>query len=645
MDALTLLQPKGLALLGLLAPLVLLYVLRMRRKRLVVPSTWLFARARRDLMARSPFQRLVPQVPLVLEALAIGALAVAFARPVSRSAAALGDHIAVVVDVSASMSADEKAGSKTSRLDAAKRAARDLVGSLPRGAEVMIVAAGREANVASPLDRDRERTLSAIDALSVEEVEGDLAPSVGLASERLSRYARARIVVFTDGALAHPTTLEGGAIPVEVSVVGEPVDNVGITRVDVRAGLDPATKTDEVRAFVVLSSSARAPRDVFVTMREDNASDVLASRRVLVEPGKKLPVELTFVPSQGDRGRGLVFDVSPHDAMPLDDVAYGRVPTTDRLPVALASTSSPPPVWLERALASDPRVELSRGGVADLAGASLDPGALVVIDGACPREVDGGDLLVVHPPKGDCRGVGVGDAVDAPAITSQSPTDPRLRFVTFDGVSIAEANRLAVDDASRVLVRSRETPLVVDASTPGRTVTIVGFDVGESDWPLKASFVLFVRDVLEEARSHRANSVVGAARTGSPLVIPVPATSRIAEVTTPRGRPEPVAPKGGLVVIPSVTRAGLYRVTLDAPAKRTLVVPVSLASEAESDLSRTIAPRSAGGVTVRAAGEAPKTFGDHAWLLALLALALVAADVAWLTRRPRASTLARPRSP
>ena len=27
----------------------------------------------------------------------------------------------------------------------------------------------------------------------------------------------------------------------------------------------------------------------------------------------------------------------------------------------------------------------------------------------------------------------------------------------------------------------------------------VGFDVGESDWPLKASFVLFVRDILESA--------------------------------------------------------------------------------------------------------------------------------------------------
>ncbi|MEQ9320106.1 MAG: BatA domain-containing protein, partial [Polyangiaceae bacterium] len=44
--------PKLLWTLGLLVPLVVLYILKVKRKRLTVPSTWLWAQAQRDLMAR-----------------------------------------------------------------------------------------------------------------------------------------------------------------------------------------------------------------------------------------------------------------------------------------------------------------------------------------------------------------------------------------------------------------------------------------------------------------------------------------------------------------------------------------------------------------------------------------------------------------
>ena len=43
MGGLSLLAPKGLWLLGLLAPLVVLYILKIRRQRRRVASTWLWA--------------------------------------------------------------------------------------------------------------------------------------------------------------------------------------------------------------------------------------------------------------------------------------------------------------------------------------------------------------------------------------------------------------------------------------------------------------------------------------------------------------------------------------------------------------------------------------------------------------------------
>src|SRR5439155_21862389 len=140
-----------------------------------------------------------------------------------------------------------------------------------------------------------------------------------------------------------------------------------------------------VQGFLVVANYGRAPRSLYVTMREDNVDAVLASRREVVAPGERKAVELGFHPAPGDYKKGLVFEISPRDAMPADDVAYGRVPAGDKLPVVLAGASP----WIERAIAADPMVELHAGTVADLAAADVDVDALVVVDGACPPSPPG----------------------------------------------------------------------------------------------------------------------------------------------------------------------------------------------------------------------------------------------------------------
>src|ERR1700722_12415050 len=151
MGTLHLLDPKGLLLAAGLAPLVLLYILKIRRQRQRVPSTWLWATAQRDLLAKHPFRKLIPEVPLLLEILALLALAFALARPTVGGGPIDGDHLALVVDASASMSTrvGGASGAET-RMDRAKRAAHDVVAHLGPGADAMLIEAGREARVLSP---------------------------------------------------------------------------------------------------------------------------------------------------------------------------------------------------------------------------------------------------------------------------------------------------------------------------------------------------------------------------------------------------------------------------------------------------------------------------------------------------------------
>jgi hypothetical protein len=223
-----------------------------------------------------------------------------------------------------------------------------------------------------------------------------------------------------------------------------------------------------------------------------------------------------------------------------------------------------------------------------------------------------------------------------------------MRFLTFDGVTIASARLLSPPSASMSLVRSSQGVILSDASSAARTVTIVGFDPGESDWPLKASFVLFMRNVTELARAHRSAGIVSAATSGEPLRVTLPARASDVIVEDPTGARIEASTRGTLVIAPATGRTGLYRVKYGGPRPGVEVVPVNLSSAAESDLSQRTEVAATDGVRMTTADEPPVRYRDLAWILALAALAVLLFEVWHFTRRPRLASsvvAAVPRAP
>ncbi len=660
MGGLTLLEPRGLLLLAGAVPIVVFYILKTKRPRARVGSTWLWAEAERSLLAKHPFRKLLPELSLLLQLLALVALAVALARPSLRGHTIAGDHVAIVVDTSASMGARTGPAAKETRFDLAQRAAHGIVDALVPGTDAIVVEAARDARIVTTAERDGHRLHAAVDTLAVREVEGSLASGVALAADRLrAAGGHGRLFVVTDGALARPEPVTAAGVTTEIITVGDDASNAAraandanaaIVRVDVRAGLSPTTHHEEAQVFAMVRSFDTKARDLFVTATVDGVNEPVAARRMLFPPDAKTAVVLTFEPRAEDRGKGLVValsngDGASRDALASDDRAYGRVPSPLKMPVTLASTHEAS--WLARALASDPDVDLQRLTPAQLATVNVDPDALVVVEGVCPEALPGRDLLIVAPPTGACRGVEVGARTTTAAsstITSWENGDARLRFLTLDGVHLREVTPLRAEGAGAPLVRTSSAAVVVDASTEGRGVTMVGFEVGDSDWPLKASFVLFVRNVVELARLHRSQGSAGpAARTGEPLRVAVPLETTRVIVTAPGTNERELSAKAGVVVIPDTPRAGLIDVRWSAPRMGHTVVAVNLTSEAESDLRpRPVVVSTDGGTDVaptRAAPESPHELAPWAVAIAMLAMAL---DLAWLTRRRGAL---RPRTP
>lgn len=619
-------------MLGLLAPLVVLYILKVRRQRVTVASTWLWQAAARDMLARSPWQRLRGRVLLFVEGLALTAFAIALARPALSGGRIDSEHIALVVDVSASMLADS-AGEP--RFVAAKAAAERVLAALPPGADVLLIEAGTEPRVVGPADRDLSRVRARLSTLAARGVEGHLERAITLASEQLAQRGGSRriVVISDDGGLSKP--LPQTRVPLSVVKVGEPVDNAGIVRVDVGRAADrsAAVPQERVEVFAEVVSFGKVARDVFVTLKQRNSPTVLASRKLRLEPGQKAPVVLGFEAAPGDAGTGLLVELSPPDALTVDDSAFGRVPPSRKLTTITSPAHQSP--WFERALLADPDLELLSVPLADLATSGIADDAWVVVSGACPPELPGTDFVILNPPAGACRGAVVGQVLEAPVVTSWDRTDPRLRFITLDGVSIAKAHAIEPPSAQSLLVKGREGALIVDVSEAGRTGTLVGFDVGESNWPLRASFVLFVRNLAELARSHRQSLVVGPARSGSPVRLRVPSAVQQVKLTDPAGVESVLESRGGVAIIPHPDQPGFYLVSYTGPRPGVALSVVNLTSASESDLRRASpGSQSTAGRPLPSRSPVTESPGDWSFLAAGLALLAIVVQVIWLTRSP-----------
>ncbi|NJL72359.1 MAG: hypothetical protein HC888_12675 [Candidatus Competibacteraceae bacterium] len=115
------LQTPWFWFLGLLLPvIVIFYLLKLKRRRVLIPSTLLWRRSVQDLIANSPFQKLRNNLLMWLQLLLLLALIIGFMRPVAKLENLGGQTVIFLVDNSASMQTVEPDGQ--TRLQKAKEA-------------------------------------------------------------------------------------------------------------------------------------------------------------------------------------------------------------------------------------------------------------------------------------------------------------------------------------------------------------------------------------------------------------------------------------------------------------------------------------------------------------------------------------------
>lgn len=369
----------GLLGLGVLA---VLYALRLRRKSLRVGSTMLWAMTAQDLEVNVPWKRPRASWLLLLQLLALLAIAGAIARPVLSSGGQAATRTLILIDASASMSATDglsAAGAPTgqaTRLDEARARAKELVRAARAtpGAQLMVASFAGRAEVRTGWTRDRAALDAAIDAVAPTDQPADLAGAIDLVASLIAQGgalgagdepsvsaapvaqlgagpAVTTVMLLSDGGLA-PVADRGvppgadlrllrvGPAPRAAGATSAPTrsDNVGIVAASARRDLDdPAT----LRVVARLASNQAGPARV--TLRVELRDEPVGATSVELPPAREgAPGEATASFDITDRSGGvLALRLMNPDALASDNRVWIKLDEPGRPRIVLVGPTEP----------------------------------------------------------------------------------------------------------------------------------------------------------------------------------------------------------------------------------------------------------------------------------------------------------------
>lgn len=582
--------------------IILLYLLRMRRRDVRVPASFLWPARTDEVRANALIQKLRFSWLLVLQLLALALVVFAVAKPQTMQHGLAGEITVFVVDASASMGATDVS---PTRFDEARRLAIDAVKGEKAGDRIALIEAGPTPRVIFPLSSDPSKQLRAMDALQRYDSECDMGEAMRLAAALVGSQKGASIVLLSDGCFDPVHNFSAGKAAVKYQKIGEGSRNVAIT------ALGTAETPNGRQLYVGARNYGLKDLECTVTLTGDGKA--LDSVKALIKPGIQWGKTLMVAPTTK------VFEAklqSDEDMLPADNYAVTLTDPGATLRVLLVAADDP---FLERALNLDPRVTLDRATSVPTDTSRYD---VVVFDGVEEKPVKSRGVLTFGSVGATSPVTNDGTANSPRFISSEKK--PLMENVDLEGLYIERATKVKPKATAEVLAVANAGPLVVTSRSGGKRQIYVSFEPLKSDFPLQVSFPIFIANCLDFLGGAESANIL-AVRAGSPFSL---GSSSPASLKGPGGETEQVTPSGGSVVVRGVRRIGPYTLTVEGKNKQVFGF---LRSERESD----IAPNKdieLGNAGRTAALQAPVRFADFWRPLGMLAL-LVLAGEWWLYAR------------
>ncbi len=473
--------PTALSFAALAVPIIIFYLLRLRRQPALVSSLLLWQKVLQDQQANAPWQKLRRHILLLLQLILLALLVLALAHPYLEIEAQIEGNVIILLDASASMQATDIA---PTRFEAAKAEAQRIIRSLQPNDQVSLILV---ADTPRPLLMGEARANLVNITAALEQAQPSFNAAnweTALALAGATQQEQTIILILSDGAMspAERANLPEMPIPTQWRIIGQSSHNQAIVALSARESRTGA------ELFTRVVNYADEAVERLLQLRVDG--QLLDAQRLRLDPYPEGQVTLTFADLPEKAGRIQVRFQEADDLL-LDNQATLLRQTTKGQVLLVG----PGNLFLERvfSLISGLAVWQTQAQIA----LSEEPFSLTIFDRTLPDPEDPvppGNLLFIAPPKTHdfftVKGV-----FTQPTAFKLAENHPLLAYLNFANVNILEAQDLEPPPWATVLIDSQQGPLVLVGEVEGRRIGLITFDLLKSDLPLQIDYPILMTNL------------------------------------------------------------------------------------------------------------------------------------------------------
>lgn len=534
--------PAALMLTAIALPIIALYVLKVRLRRMKVSTNLFWKQVYEEKPPRSLWQNLRHLISLLAQLLLLLLLMLAVADPFFSWQALQARRIVVVLDTSASMKATDVS---PSRFEAARSAVHRLLNGLRFRDEVAIVSAGLQPEVVLGMASHTPTLRRALDAVHPSDTVATLDAAIELAKQLIGEHPHGQVLVFSDGCAQRPSDADSTTLTTlateaatQLSESSPAASNLAEAEQSASNG-ETSNKTGDEKQTVsvqvvhhTLATSAsnvgitqfQARRslidpigyEILVTLH--NASDIAIKGRLELEldeiPVDVIPFDLS--PNQtwtrtvektsleGGVLRGTLQQLAASDSqpnaepsntlplntLPTDDIAWAIIPPRKIQDVLIVSPGN---LFLRKVFEANPLVNIQ---VLNQLPETWPANTLVVLHRLIPEKLPAGQVLVVDP-ESDSNAWKLGDAIENPIVTEQDQDSPLMTHIHLDNVLLPQARRIDFSEPAIPLAATvtGETIYALLNRTDGPCL-VLSVNLERSDLAFRTSFPIMTTNAL-----------------------------------------------------------------------------------------------------------------------------------------------------
>jgi Ca-activated chloride channel homolog len=613
-------------LLGLIAvPILLLYMLRLRRREVQVSSTLLWQQLLRDREANAPWQKLRRNLLMLLQLLILAALVLALMRPYVEVPALTTGRNALLIDASASMNATDVL---PSRFEQARRQALDIVSKLGEQDKLAVIRVAEGPEMIENYTSDQERLRGAINSLQPSTAAADWSAALTLAAAGAQGAEKFSIILISDGGIPANVPLRNFG-NVQYIKVGQSEANMAITAL--AAGSDAV---NGAQIYARIANYGTASAEIIFSIKLDGS--LFNASPYTIPANGSTNVTVSNLPANFHRVEASLTRPASStvpDYLAQDDTAWTTyAPAAAGRVLIMAKQNR----FLEEGFLSQPEWRTFIGD--PTRGLPTDKYDLYVFDGWLPSTLPDANMLIVNPPTSTPL-FKVGPKTHLTTITKVLPDDLRTRYLKFNDVNVREFETITDTPWADTLVQAEGGPLILAGDAQGRRVALVSFDLYNSDLPLKIAWPILLSNLTEWYKAPRALHVEGNVQPGQTVVIqPLPGSESV-HVIRPDGKESGFETKQPLLIYADTSLPGIYTVDLykGSHVVQEELFAVNLFDANESQIAPRTPPFGTGDIATSSQEE--KGQQEYWSWIALLALLILAVEWYFYHRRLQAPRL------